>query len=94
MFEQWAVGNVITVVVLVAGFIVSWTTTRVTVNNIGKRLIQVEGELKRLVDVLIEQGRHDERMNAMDARIAAHGQRLDELTARYNRQRNGTVVPD
>ncbi len=88
MFENHG-GNIITVGVLLLGFAIQWGMTRSTVRHIGSRLLEMEGQLKRLVDVLIEQGRHSERMTAMDQRVASQGARLDELANRFNKSRNG-----
>ena len=49
------------------------------VNSLGKRMAGVEAEMKQMVAVLITQGRHEERMNAMDERILSQGKRLDSF---------------
>lgn len=45
----------------------------------------LEHELHRLTDILIQQGRQEERMTAMDARLVNQGARLDDLTIRFNK---------
>ncbi len=45
----------------------------------------LEDEMKKLVEVLIQQGRHEERMNAIDNRMSAQGQRVDDLTRKIDR---------
>jgi len=47
------------------------------VNSLGKRMAGVEAEMKQMVAVLVTQGRHEERMNAMDERVLSQGKRLD-----------------
>jgi len=49
------------------------------VNNLGKRMVGLELEMKQMVTVLVTQGRQEERMTAMDQRVLAQGQRLDEF---------------
>jgi len=49
------------------------------VNNLSKRMIGLEVEMKQMVTVMVTQGRQEERMNAMDQRVLAQGQRLDEF---------------
>lgn len=45
----------------------------------------MEGELKKLVEILVNQGRQEERMNSLDSRMLVQGKRLDETIERFNR---------
>lgn len=87
MFD-WSVGlgNVITIVVLGIGGIGFLYTIKTQVINLSGRLQDLEHELHRLTDILVAQGRQDERMTAMDARLVAQGKRLDELAMRFNKK--------
>lgn len=76
------IGAIVTVALAVIGLVAS-------IAKMSLRLASVEEQLKRLVDVLVEQGKHTERMASIEQRIAAQGVRLDELTNRFNRVRNG-----
>lgn len=88
---DWTVnfGNVINVVVIAGGGIIFLYSIRWRVDELAGDIVAMQEQLKRMVDVLVEQGRHAERLVAMDDRIAAQGARLDELTNRFNRVRNG-----
>lgn len=59
-------------------------TTRDKLDNMAKRLETLEEDLKKLIDVLIQQGKQEERINALDQRMVAQGIRLDDLTKRFN----------
>lgn len=89
MFD-WSVnlGNALTIASFIGGGIIFVTTIRGRVDALNGRIIFVEQELRKLLEVLIEQGRHSERMSAMDMRIQSQGQRLDSLTNRVNRRLN------
>jgi hypothetical protein len=89
MFD-WSVnlGNALTIVSFIGGGIIFVVTIRGRVDALTGRITFVEQELRKMVEVLIMQGRHDERMAAMDARIQSQGQRLDTLTNRINRVLN------
>lgn len=88
---DWTVnfGNVINIVIIAGGGIVFLYSVRWRVDEPAKDIVAMQEQLKRMVDVLVEQGRHAERLTAMDDRIAAQGARLDELINRFNRGRNG-----
>ncbi len=90
MFD-WSIGlgNILTIVVLGAGGIGFVYTLRGRVDGLSARILLMEKELTKMVEVLVQQGRHDERMAAMDLRLAAQGQRLDDLTRRFNYDHNG-----
>lgn len=83
---EWtfSLGNALTIMSFLVGGSGLVYTIRGRVDAISVRLFSLENELKRMVDILVEQGRHAERMNAMDSRIANQGARLDDLTNRFN----------
>lgn len=89
MFD-WSVnlGNALTIVSFVAGGIIFIVTMRGRVDALAGRLTFVENEIRKLLEVLIEQGRHTERMLAMDQRVQTLAQRVDNLTNRINRYLN------
>lgn len=85
MFD-WSVsiGNLLTIasfLVIGSGFIY---TMRGRIDAVSTRLLVIEQEIHTLVDILIQQGRQDERMTAMDARLVNQGARLDDITRRFN----------
>ena len=86
MFD-WSInfGHFLTIVVLGAGGLGFVWTIRGRVDALSDRMLGLESETKKLVDVLIAQGRQDERLTAMDQRTVAQGRRLDELNERFNR---------
>lgn len=87
--ETMTLGNWITIFVLGIGGLGFVYTMRGQLTSLSERMLGMEVELKKLVDVLVQQGRHDERMNAMDSRIQSQGERLDALINRFNKVRNG-----
>jgi hypothetical protein len=86
MFD-WSIniGHLITILVLGAGGVGFVYVLRGRVDHLSSRMLALEIETKKLIDVLIAQGRHDERLTAMDARMASQDRRLDEITDRLNR---------
>jgi hypothetical protein len=90
MFD-WTIslGNVINVLIVAGGGVLFVYSIRWKVDDLARDILEMQTQLKRMVDVLVEQGRHAERLAAMDSRIAAQGTRLDELTNRFNRDHNG-----
>jgi hypothetical protein len=86
MFD-WSIniGHLITILVLGAGGIGFVYVLRGRVDALSDRMLALELETQKLIEVLIEQGRHDERLTAMDTRVAAQGRRLDETIERLNR---------
>lgn len=85
MFD-WSinVGHILTIIsflFLSAGFVY---TLRGKIDGVTSRLLLLEGDIKSLITILIQQGKHEERMTSMDARIANQGLRLDDLTKRFN----------
>lgn len=61
-------------------------TMKNRIDSMANRLIVLEEDLKKLIDVLIQQGRQEERIDALDKRMIAQGIRLDSLTDRFNKQ--------
>lgn len=88
---DWTVnlGNLIGLAVVVLGGARFVYSLRSKVDELGKDIIAMQEQLRRMVDVLIEQGRHAERLSAIDSRINSLVARIDELTNRFNRVRNG-----
>lgn len=80
-----AILNLITFIVVGTGFVY---TIRGRIEGISGRLVTLESDIKSLLTILIQQGKHEERMAAMDARLANQGARLDDLTRRYNDKLN------
>jgi hypothetical protein len=81
MTSLWEfIGNVAPAMIFVIGGIGFLFTIRSQVNEIMNRLIDVEVELKKLVDVLIQQGRHSERLDALDARLNVQSERINALS--------------
>lgn len=83
-FWKLSVENLITLLVLGAGGLGFVYTIRGRLDALSERLLVFEKEIRRLVDVLVVQGRQEERMNSMENRISAQGLRLDDLTKRFN----------
>lgn len=84
-------GNLLTIFVLGAGGVGFVYTMRGRIDGLSARMLEIEREMHQLVTILIEQGKQDERLRSLDARVLAQGQRLDELTNRFNASngRNG-----
>ena len=85
MFD-WSVsvGNLLTILSFLIVATGTVYTLRGRVDAISNRLLSFEGEIRRLTDILVIQGRHEERMAAMDGRLSNQGSRLDDLTRRFN----------
>lgn len=86
MLFDWTInlGHVLTILsfIMVGTGIVY--TMRGRIESMASRLGTLELDIKSLITILIQQGKHEERMTAMDARVANQGGRLDELTKRFN----------
>lgn len=86
MLFDWTVnlGHIITMVsfIIVGSGIVY--TMRGRIEGMSSRLGVLEVDIKSLITILIQQGKHEERMTSMDARVANQGARLDELNRRFN----------
>lgn len=86
MMFDWAinVGHILTILsflLLGAGFVY---TLRGRIDGMFSRLKLLESDIKSLITILIQQGKHEERMTAMDARLINQGMRLDDITRRFN----------
>lgn len=86
MFD-WSVnlGHLLTIgtfIITIAGFIM---VMRDRVDAMSRRMVNMEIEMKKIVEVLVQQGRLDERMTAIDGRMLAQGQRIDDLTRKLDR---------
>ena len=79
-----SVGNTLTIISFIGFSIAFVVTFRNKVNSLSEKMVSVDKKLEELVKILVQQGRHEERMNAMDQRVAAQGQRLDETISRLN----------
>lgn len=86
MFDWVAnnVGNIISIIGMFAVGIGFLYSMKDKIDNMSTRLLVLEGELKKLIDVLIAQGRQEERISALDQRMVAQGIRLDDLSKRFN----------
>lgn len=78
-------GNILTLIVTGGSVAVIVGMIRGKVDSIGERMEAVEKNMERLVTVLIDQGRQEEKILAIDGRILAQGQRLDDLSRQLNR---------
>jgi len=84
---DWGIslGNFLTIAsFLVGGLSFVWTL-KSQIDSLSGRTSAMETELKKLVEVLIHQGRQDERLNSFDTRTAAISQRVNDLERRFNR---------
>ena len=88
MLEQIGlrVGDVLTIIAFLGGGVGFVYTMRGRIDGLSSQVISMQAELRKLVEIMVIQGRHAERMAAMDERISAQGRRLDDLTSRFNKQ--------
>lgn len=86
MFDWFSnnIGNIVSVIGMFAVGIGFLYSMKDKIDNMSTRLLVLEGELKKLIDVLIAQGRQEERISALDQRMVAQGIRLDDLAKRFN----------
>lgn len=86
MLFDWTVsiGNLLAL----GGFLISGIgfvyTMRGRLDGLSERLLELEREFQKLLDVLIAQGRQEERLIAIDQRVLTQGQRIDDLIRRVN----------
>lgn len=59
--------------------------TKTRLSELTKRAEGVEEELGKLVEVLVSQGRQEEKIAALDLRLMGQGRRLDETIERLNK---------
>jgi len=55
------------------------------VKQISVRMLAVESEMKKLVEILVGQARQEERIQAIDDRMIMHAQRMDEINRQVDR---------
>lgn len=84
---QINLGNILTIAAFIVGGLGFVWTMRSQIISLGGRTGAMEAELKKLGDILVNQGVQNERMNNLDYRLAAQAQRAQELEARFNRDR-------
>jgi hypothetical protein len=85
---QINLGNLLTILAFIIGGLGFVWTMRSQIDSLAGRAGAMEAELKKLGDILINQGVQNERMNALDYRLAASDRDLKELEARFNRERD------
>lgn len=73
--------NILAMILVGLGFVY---TLKGRVNDLVADMTEVKSDLKALVVLQINQGRHEERMLSMDARVLAQGKRLDEFIRTQN----------
>ena len=76
-----ALAAVLGMMVTCIGFIFG---LRSGLNQVQAELKDIKTELKSVGNLMIIQGRHDERISMMQATQVAQGKRLDETTRRLN----------
>lgn len=93
-------GDILQIIAFLGGGIGFVYTMRGRIDGLSSQVLQqgaslsaVQVELKKIVDVLVIQGRHEERMRAQDERIFAQGQRLDSLQERFNTYIDRGLMP-
>lgn len=86
MFD-WTIslGNVLTIGFSIASIIAIIAAMRIQLRYLEARMELMEREIKKLVEILVQQGRQDERLTAVDGRLLAQGARIDDLTRQINR---------
>jgi len=82
-------GNLLTIVAIGGGLIATFVTMRTNVKGMHDELVDMKQEVKKLAEVLISVARQEERLTAMDQRLLAQGQRLDELRSTQGRLEGG-----
>lgn len=84
MPENW-----LSLAVFAAGqvFALIWivSSIRGDTKALAKDIEDMKTTMKQLVEVLIVQGRQEERQNSADGRLTAQGQRIDDLTRKIDR---------
>lgn len=87
-FWQFNIGNLLTILSFLGGGMLFVASTRQQLFSLSERSTEMESELKKLVEILVNQGRQDERLLAMDQRMLAEGKRLDDFQERFNKFTN------
>lgn len=80
MIEQTiTIGNIIEIASILGGGLIVFVTLKSTVSNISDKVDGMQEEIKKLGEVLIAQGRFDEKLAGLDRRVSGHDRQLDEL---------------
>ena len=84
-------GNLLTILSFIGGGIYFVILVRSKVEIVSRDTAELKSEtemmrqeLKKLTDVMIVQGRQDERITAMDQRMVNQGKRIDDTVRRIN----------
>lgn len=91
MVIDWSVNvsqiitTAITLLTVGGGAVVLVVTLKNRVDALTGRMSIMEEGMKDLIKVLVEQGRHEERLTAMDNRITTYAQRLDDAVKKLDR---------
>lgn len=99
-FWQFNIGNLLTIFTLLGSVLAAFFTLRGRVDGLNERMLFVENKLEQLVTVLVEQGRHQERLIAFDNRLNLQGQRIDKVGESLNAllamlaQQSPKIAPD
>lgn len=80
-----SIGSIVTILTVLVGIVGFVMTVHNRVDALSRRMGSLEEGIRKLVDVLIVQGRQDERMNSIDGRMLAQGARLDDLSRQIDR---------
>lgn len=78
-------GDIIAVCVMVGGGYAIVAIVRDRVDALSGRMGKMEAKVEDLVDVLVNQGRQDERMTAMTNRVTTLDQRVSQLEIKLDR---------
>lgn len=76
---DWTInlGHVLTVLTLLGGGYAFIVAMRNQLSSLSNRVLLTEAQLIKVVEVLIEQGRQEVRLDAMDQRLNLQGTRFD-----------------
>ena len=77
-------------IIVISGF-VALGSLKNEIKHQGERLKNVDSEISKLRDVVVELARQEERLTAMDQRMLSQGQRIDRIHTIQNiliRKRN------
>lgn len=84
---DWSInlGNILTIGTLICSIAVFIMVIKDRVDALSKRMLLVEKKVDSMTEILVEQGRHEERMTAMDGRITRQAQAIDQLGQKLDR---------
>ena len=89
MIEQSiTIGNIIEILVIAGGGISVFATMRTTVGAINTKVDEIQKEVKKLGDILIQQARIEERVTNLDRRVTLQDTLIDGL-----RRGEGRILP-